>query len=60
MQVFHMLYAKILLFIHSMNSTKQLIPKMVTCILQCCYLLHEFMLLATVQRKFEVEETRTS
>jgi len=51
-----MLYAKILFFIHSMNYTKQLIPKMVTCIVQCCYLLYEFMLLATVQRKSELEE----
>ena len=39
-----------------MNYTKQLIPKMVTCIVQCWYLFYEFMLLATVQRKFEVEE----
>jgi len=51
-----MLYAKILLFIHSMNYTKQLIPKMVTCIVQFCYLIYELMLLATVQRTFEVEE----
>jgi len=51
-----MLYVKFLLFIHSMNYTKQLIPKMLTCIVQCCYLFYEFMLLPTVQRKFEVED----